>query len=228
MIAYVQEQDRILKRRLMGKRIRFTDDERRRLAGQGKLLGRNVLREVASIVTPDTIFAWHWKPIAQKWDHSGKRGPGRPRVGEEIAELTVRMAKENPGWGFTTIMEALANLGCEVARGTVSNILKTHGIEPAPERSKRMPWSTFLKAHWNSMAATDLFTEMVFPMPVTIPTMTASTTIPTIVRMTTIGVRATTMTMASATPVMAVPMTQTRVTRALAVCWTWMPTVTAN
>ena len=68
------------------------------------------------------------------------------------------MAKENPRWGLTTIMGALANLGHEVARGTVSNILKANGIEPAPDRSKRMPWSTFLKAHWDSIAATDLFT----------------------------------------------------------------------
>ncbi len=162
VIAYVQEENRILKSKFKGKRIRFTDDERRRLAVKGKALGRKVLREVASIVTPDTILAWHRKLIAHKWDYSSRRGPGRPRVAEEIAKLTVRMAKENPGWGLTTIMGALANLGHEVGRGTVSNILKEHGIEPAPERSKRMPSSTFLKAHWDSMAATDLFTVEVW------------------------------------------------------------------
>ena len=162
VIAYVQEENRILKSKVKGKRIRFTDDERRRLAVKGRALGRKVLREVASLVTPDTILAWHRKLIAQKWDYSSRRGPGRPRVAEKIAELTVRMAKENPEWGLTTIMGALANLGHEVARGTVSNILKAHGIEPAPERSKRMPWSTFLKAHWDSMAATDLFTVAIW------------------------------------------------------------------
>jgi putative transposase len=72
------------------------------------------------------------------------------------------MANENPGWGLTTIMGALANLGHQVGRGTVSNILKAHGIEPAPERSKRMPWSTFLKSHWGCLAATDLFTVEVW------------------------------------------------------------------
>ena len=162
VIAYIQEENRILKSKRKGKRIRFTDDERRRLAVKGKVLGRKVLRQVASIVTPDTILAWHRKLIAQKWDYSSRRGPGRPRVAEKIAKLTVRMALENPGWGLTTIMGALANLGHEVARGTVSNILKAHGIEPAPDRSKRMPWSTFLKAHWDSMAATDLFTVEVW------------------------------------------------------------------
>ncbi len=65
----------------------------------------------------------------------------------EIAKLTVRKAKDNPRWGYTTIKGALANLGHTVARETVGNILKEHGIEPAPERSKRMPWPTFLKTH---------------------------------------------------------------------------------
>ena len=158
VIAYIQEENRILKHKLKGKRIRFTDDERRRLAVNGKALGPRVLREVASIVTPDTILAWHRKLIAQKWDYSERRGPGRPRVKDEVARLTIRMAQENPGWGYTTIMGALANLGHVVARETVRNILKEHGIEPSPERSKRMSWLTFLKSHWDCIAAADLFT----------------------------------------------------------------------
>ena len=158
VIAYLQEENWILKSKLKGKRIRFTDDERRRLAVNGKALGQRVLREVASIVTPDTILAWHRRLIAKKWDYSQRRGPGRPRVMREIVELTVRMAQENPGWGLTTIRGRLSNLGHTVARETIRNILKEHGIEPAPERSKRTPWSTFLKAHWGSIAATDLFT----------------------------------------------------------------------
>lgn len=162
VITYIQEENRILKNKLNGKRIRFTDDERRRLAVKGKALGRKILREVASIVTPETILAWHRKLIAQKWDFSSRRRPGRPRVMKDINELTVRMAKENPTWGYTTIMGALNNLGHIVARGTVANILKEHGIEPAPERSKGMPWSTFLKSHWGSIAATDLFTVEVW------------------------------------------------------------------
>ncbi len=137
VIAYIQEENRILKHKLKDKRIRFTDNERRRLAVKGKVLGRRVLREVASIVTPDTILAWHRKLIAQKWDYSERRGPGRPRVRDEIAQLTVRMAQENPGWGYTTIMGALANLGHVVARETVRNILKEHGIEPATPQENR-------------------------------------------------------------------------------------------
>jgi len=162
VIAFIQEENRILKSKRMGKRGRFTDDERRRLAVKGKVLGRKAPRQFASIVTPDTILAWHRKLVAKKWDYSSRRGPGRPRVANIIADLTVRMAKENPTWGLTRIMGALANLGHEVSRGTVSNILKAHGIDPAPERGRRMPWSTFRKAHWESMAATDLFTVEVW------------------------------------------------------------------
>jgi hypothetical protein len=162
VIAYIQEKNRILKRKLKRKRIHFTDDERRRLAVKGKALGRKVLREVASIVTPDTILAWNRKLIAQKWDYGSRRGPGRPRVMPEIAELTVRMAQQNSGWDYTTIKGALANIRHTVARETVRNILKEHGIEPAPKRSKRTPWTTFLKAHWDSIAAADLFTVEVW------------------------------------------------------------------
>jgi len=79
VIAHIQEENRILKGKLNGKRIRFTDDERRRLAVKGKALGRRVLREIASIVTPDIILAWHRRLVAQKWDYSKRRGPGQGR-----------------------------------------------------------------------------------------------------------------------------------------------------
>jgi transposase InsO family protein len=72
-----------------------------------------------------------------------------------IADLIVRMALENPSWGYTRIRGALANLGYEVGRGTIASILKDNGIEPAPERSQHTRWSTFLKAHWECLTATD-------------------------------------------------------------------------
>ena len=162
VIAYIQEENKILKSKLKGKRIRFTNDERRRLAVKGKALGRRVLREVASIVTPNTVLAWHRKLIAMKYDGAAKRGPGRPRVADEIPKLTVRMARENPGWGYTTIRGALFNLGHTVSRGKIRNILTEHGIVPAPERRKRIPWSTFLKSRWGSIAAADFFTVEVW------------------------------------------------------------------
>jgi putative transposase len=72
------------------------------------------------------------------------------------------MAKENPGWGYTRIQGALANLKHKVGRGTVANVLKRNGIEPAPARCKRTTWSTFLKAHWKVFAASDFFSVEVW------------------------------------------------------------------
>ena len=77
---------------------------------------------------------------------------------EVIADLVVRMARENPGWGYSRIQGALSNLGHRVGRTTVADILKRNGIDPAPERGRRMTWSQFLRAHWDVLAADDFFT----------------------------------------------------------------------
>lgn len=80
----------------------------------------------------------------------------------EISKLIVRMALDNSGWGYTRIQGALFNLGHKVGRGTVANVLNRNGVEPAPERSKRTRWSTFLKAHWQVLAATDFLSVEVW------------------------------------------------------------------
>ena len=158
-IVYLLEENKVLKSRLRGRKLRFTDDERRRLVVKSKTLGRKLLSEVAGIVTPDTLLAWHRKLIARKWDYSARRKQlGRPRVMVEIPELVLRLAQENPRWGYTRIRGAISNLGHTVARSTIANILRNHGIEPAPERGERTQWRTFLDAHWESVAATDFFT----------------------------------------------------------------------
>ena len=158
-MVYLLEENKVLKARLCGRKLRLTDDERRRLAVKGKALGRKLLAEVAGIVTPETLLAWHQRLIARKWDYSERRKqPGRPRVMAEISKLVVGMAKSNPRWGYTRIRGALLNLGHTVARSTIANILREHGIEPAPERSERTPWRTFLAARWETVAATDFFT----------------------------------------------------------------------
>ena len=77
---------------------------------------------------------------------------------QKISALIVRMAQDNPGWGYTRIQGALGNLGHRVGRGTVANVLKRSGIEPSPERGKRTTWSTFLTAHWQVLAASDFLT----------------------------------------------------------------------
>ncbi len=157
VIDYLREENRVLKEQLGRKRLRLTNAQRRRLAVRGKAIGRRALTEVASLVTPDTILRWHRQLVAQKWTYK-RRSPGRPRVMEIIADLVVRMARENRGWGYTRIQGALENVGHRVGRTTIGNILEKNGIDPAPERGKRTTWSQFLKAHWNVLAAADFFT----------------------------------------------------------------------
>jgi putative transposase len=155
VIEYLQEENRVLKGRMGGQRLRFTDAERRRLARKAQALGRKVLNELETLVTPDTLLRWYRELVASKWNYSHRRGPGRPRVMKTIVDLILRMALDNPSWGYTRILGALANLGHQVGRGTIANILKENGIEPAPERDGHTRWSTFLKAHWECLAATD-------------------------------------------------------------------------
>jgi hypothetical protein len=125
IIDYLREENRVLREQLGGRRVRLNDDQRRRLAAKG--LGRKLLAEVATIVTPETLLAWHRKLIAQKYGGSGQRGPGRPRRSGEIETLVVRMAEENRDWGYRRIQGALSNLGRDIARGTIAEMLKRHG-----------------------------------------------------------------------------------------------------
>jgi hypothetical protein len=115
----------------------------------------NTGREMATIVTPETLLAWHRRLIAQKYDGSGKRGCGRPRKSAEIEDLVVRMAKENRSWGYRRIQGALSNLGHEVGRGTIAEMLARHGMEPAPERERKTTWKEFLTQHWDLIVAAD-------------------------------------------------------------------------
>jgi putative transposase len=82
---------------------------------------------------------------------------GRPRAKDEIRQLVVRMATENRDWGYRRIQGALANLGREIARGTIANILKEHGLEPAPERERKTTWKEFLSRHREVIASADFF-----------------------------------------------------------------------
>lgn len=158
VIAYIMEENRVLKKHLAGRRLLLTDDQRRRLAVKARVIGRRMLREVSCLFTPDTIMRWYARRVAMKCDGTRKRGPGRPRKPEEIRGLVVRIARENRGWGYTRIMSALRNLKCDVGRTTVQRILADHGLEPSPQRSKRMSWAEFRAAHWEQIAAADFFT----------------------------------------------------------------------
>jgi transposase InsO family protein len=164
VIDYLLEENRVLRAVNGSRRLRLTDDQRRRLAVKGHVLGRRHLAAVAGIVTPDTILRWYRRLVAAKYDGSKARRPGRPTTKPDIAALIVRMATENPTWGYTRIRGGLTHLGHDVARNTIKAILKDHGIEPAPERRTKMPWKTFLAAHWDVIAAADFFTVDVLTM----------------------------------------------------------------
>jgi len=157
-IDYLREENRVLREQLGDRRLRLTDDQRRRLAAKAKALGRRVLAEVATIVTPDTLLAWHRRLIAQKYHGSGKREPGRPRTAGELEALVLRMAGENQDWGYRRIQGALSNLGHEIARSTIAAILNRHGLESAPERNRKTTWKEFLRRHWDMIVAADFFT----------------------------------------------------------------------
>src|SRR2546428_9175198 len=160
VIPYLQEENRVLKAHHGGRRLRLTDTERRRLAALAHPLGRKRLKEVATLATPHTLLRWYQRLIAQKFDGSQQRRQlGRPRVEEEVEQLVIRMAAENPSWGYRRIQGALANLDHVLDKITVRNILRRHPREPAPQRRKAgMRWAQCLKMHWEVLAATDFFT----------------------------------------------------------------------
>ena len=157
VIDYLKEENRLLKAKLGGRTIQFTDPERRRLAVRAKVIGGKVLQQLETLVTPDTLLRWHRELVTQKWNFVHRRSPGRPRTKDEIVSLILRMAEENPGWGYTRILGALRNVGFKIGRGTIANVLRENGIDPAPLRGKRTQWSTFLKAHWKLLVASDFF-----------------------------------------------------------------------
>ena len=144
---YLAAENWILRAKLP-RRLRLGDPERATLAEIGKRLGRKALREVACVAKPDTILAWYRRLVAEKFDGSKyPQYPGRPRVSAEVEALVVRMARENSGWGYDRIVGALANLGHRLSDQTVKNILRRHGIAPAPKRSQVTSWKDFLATH---------------------------------------------------------------------------------
>src|SRR6266404_8922397 len=163
-IEYLVTENRILRNHIKG-RVRLSDGECKTLADIGKKLGKKALAEVAHVVKPDTILAWHRKLVAQKCDGSQQRKtPGRPRIEQELEALVVRMARENRSWGYDRIVGALANLGYTLSDQTVGNILKRHGIPPAPERKTTTTGKECIRTHRDVLVATDCFTAEVWTL----------------------------------------------------------------
>ena len=158
-IAYLLEENRTLRAQLGHRPLLLNNDQRRRLAVLGHRLGRTRRRSLASLVTPGTLLRWHRQLVARKWTYP-RHSRGRARVLQEIQRLVVRMANDNPTWGYTRILGALKVVGHRVGRSTIARILRAHGLAPVPERPTS--WQTFLRAHGGAIAGADFFTTEVW------------------------------------------------------------------
>jgi putative transposase len=161
--AYLAVENRILRNQIKTRRVLLTNAERQMLAELGHTLGRQALAEIATIAKPDTILAWHRKLMDQQGVPAQPRqSVGRPRIDKELEDLVVRMARENRSWGYDRIVGALRNLGYHISDQTVGNILKRHGLPPAPERKKTTTWREFVRSHMDMLMVTDFFTSAVW------------------------------------------------------------------
>jgi hypothetical protein len=159
---YLITENRMLRQQIPG-RVRLGDKERKRLAEIGQKLGKQALAEVATIVKPATILAWHRKLMARKFNGSQqRRAPGRPRIDEELETWVIRLAQENRTWGYDRIAGALKHLGYTISDQTVGNILRQHGIPQAPERKHTTTWQEFIRTPMDVLVATDFFTTEVW------------------------------------------------------------------
>jgi putative transposase len=144
-------------------RVPLSDGERQTLAEIGQKLGKHALEEVASIVKPKTILAWHRTLGAQKCDGSQPRNTGgRPRMDKDLERLVVRMAREKRPWGYDRLAGAVAHVGSTISDQTVGHILKRQGIPPAPTRKKTTTWQAFIRPPRAMLLATDFFTAEVW------------------------------------------------------------------
>jgi hypothetical protein len=160
--AYLIAENRMLRQQISG-RVHLTVSDRQALAELGQQLGKKALEEIAMVAKPDTILAWHRTFVAQQGDRAQlHKSVGRPRIDKEIEDLVVRMARENRSWGYDRIVGALANLGYRISDQTVGNILKRHGVPPAPVRKTTTTWKEFIRIHMAVLGATDFLTQEVW------------------------------------------------------------------
>jgi transposase len=160
--GYLMAENRILRTQIDG-RVQITGSDRKELAEIGAKLSKEALEDIATIAKPSTILAWHRKFADQQVDTAEPpKSVGRPRVDKEIEDLVIRMARENRSWGYDRIQGALQHLGYTISDQTAGNILKRHGILPAPERKKTFTWQEFVRIHLDLLLATDFFNGAVW------------------------------------------------------------------
>lgn len=159
-IKYLETENQILREQLGKKRIILTVKQKIKLSKIAKKVGRKHLFQINILFKPDTILGWYHDYVKSKWNTSGQKPKkiGRPSTKEEIENLVVRMARENSRWGYTTIRDRIWDLGFNVSRTTVANILNRYGIEPSPVRKYELSWKDFIKTHKEVLVAGDFFT----------------------------------------------------------------------
>jgi putative transposase len=153
----LRHQITVLERQLGKERVRFTAGDRALLAALLHRLPRDVLRRVRLLVCPDTVLRWHRDLLARR--HAAASRPkrsGRPRTVYSVRALVLRLARENPGWGYRRLHGELLVLGVKVAASTVWEILQEAGIDPAPERASST-WADFLRSQADALLACDFF-----------------------------------------------------------------------
>jgi transposase len=152
-ILLLRHRLRVLQRQVA--RPALTEADRMVLAAFSRVLPRQVWRRSA-FVTPATLLRWHRGLVARRWTYPHRR-PGRPVTAAEMRELVLRLARENPGWGYRRIQGELVGLGVKLAASTVWTILKEAGIEPSPRRLEQS-WAEFLRARAASILECDFLT----------------------------------------------------------------------
>lgn len=154
---YLVAENKILRAQITGQ-LNLSAAERKTLAEIGHRLGAEILADIANVAKSETILAWYRKLVAKKFDGSKVHGKtGRPKINSEVEQLIVRIATDNPTWGYDRIVGALSNLGYEVSDQTVGNVLKRHGSPTSPERKKTTTWAEFIRSHLAVLAGTDFF-----------------------------------------------------------------------
>ncbi len=159
---YLRQENKVLRSKVKG-RIRFDDNDRRLLVDAALALGRKLMRQVVTIVRPETILAWQRRLEREKWDYSRRPSrAGRPRKSGETEALVCRMEQDNT-WGYGRIQGELAKLDIMISASCVADILRRNGLPPSPERGG-LTWREFLPRHADVMLCADFFTKEIWTL----------------------------------------------------------------
>jgi len=160
-IEYLLEENRVLRNQIDG-RILLTDHEQCALATKAVALGK-LMADTVTIVKPETMLKWHRRLVAKKFDGSRfRKQHGRPPIKAEIEDLVLRLARDNPAWGYDRIAGVIHNLGHHISDQTVGNVLQRNSLGSSPERRRNTTWSDFIRRHREVLWATDFFTTEIW------------------------------------------------------------------